>query len=188
MTRRLLNLLTVTSLALFAAVAVLWVRSAFGPTTWVVSRGTDRAVLVRSAGRSLQVGRQSVEAVAAAGDGVSFDLSEPGALKYRAPGSVGSFATGWYEPGGGIWSAGSVNVVIGSGLYRIRCHRLRMPYWLLAVATAGPPAAYLAALAWQRRRSERRRLHALCTACGYDLTGNVSGVCPECGERRRVET
>ncbi len=21
-----------------------------------------------------------------------------------------------------------------------------------------------------------------CTTCGYDLTGNVSGVCPECGE------
>jgi len=22
-----------------------------------------------------------------------------------------------------------------------------------------------------------------CQSCGYDLTGNVSGVCPECGER-----
>ena len=21
----------------------------------------------------------------------------------------------------------------------------------------------------------------LCTGCGYDLTGNISGVCPECG-------
>jgi len=21
-----------------------------------------------------------------------------------------------------------------------------------------------------------------CTACGYDLTGNTSGVCPECGK------
>ena len=24
--------------------------------------------------------------------------------------------------------------------------------------------------------------HAHCLHCGYDLTGNVSGVCPECGE------
>ena len=24
---------------------------------------------------------------------------------------------------------------------------------------------------------------SLCRSCGYDLTGNVSGVCPECGER-----
>ena len=31
------------------------------------------------------------------------------------------------------------------------------------------------------RRRERRE-HGLCVACGYDLTGNVSGVCPECGE------
>ncbi len=28
-------------------------------------------------------------------------------------------------------------------------------------------------------RSRRRR--GLCLKCGYDLTGNVSGVCPECG-------
>jgi hypothetical protein len=25
------------------------------------------------------------------------------------------------------------------------------------------------------------RDHGLCLGCGYDLTGNVSGVCPECG-------
>jgi hypothetical protein len=27
----------------------------------------------------------------------------------------------------------------------------------------------------------RRRRGGLCIKCGYDLTGNVSGVCPECG-------
>ena len=35
------------------------------------------------------------------------------------------------------------------------------------------------------RRFLRKRLNALgipiCIKCGYDLTGNVSGVCPECG-------
>ncbi|UCC32450.1 MAG: hypothetical protein JSU86_09245 [Phycisphaerales bacterium] len=30
------------------------------------------------------------------------------------------------------------------------------------------------------RRSRRRR-QGLCLRCGYNLTGNVSGVCPECG-------
>lgn len=29
----------------------------------------------------------------------------------------------------------------------------------------------------------RRRADGLCVHCGYNLTGNVSGVCPECGER-----
>jgi len=29
----------------------------------------------------------------------------------------------------------------------------------------------------------RRSARGLCIHCGYNLTGNVSGVCPECGER-----
>jgi hypothetical protein len=28
----------------------------------------------------------------------------------------------------------------------------------------------------------KRRAQGLCIHCGYDLTGNISGVCPECGE------
>lgn len=35
-----------------------------------------------------------------------------------------------------------------------------------------------------RRRAMRRR--GLCRRCGYDLTGNRSGVCPECGTAVRV--
>jgi hypothetical protein len=31
-------------------------------------------------------------------------------------------------------------------------------------------------------RRWRRRRRGLCRHCGYDLTGNVSGVCPECGK------
>jgi hypothetical protein len=31
------------------------------------------------------------------------------------------------------------------------------------------------------RRTPRFRQTGRCPACGYDLTGNVSGVCPECG-------
>jgi hypothetical protein len=33
------------------------------------------------------------------------------------------------------------------------------------------------------RAAGRRRLQGRCVRCDYDLTGNVSGVCPECGER-----
>jgi len=29
----------------------------------------------------------------------------------------------------------------------------------------------------------RRELGGLCIACGYDLRGNVSGTCPECGHK-----
>ena len=31
------------------------------------------------------------------------------------------------------------------------------------------------------RRERQWREHGLCPACGYNLTGNTSGVCPECG-------
>ena len=31
----------------------------------------------------------------------------------------------------------------------------------------------------------KRHAHNLCYACGYNLTGNVSGVCPECGTKIR---
>ena len=32
-------------------------------------------------------------------------------------------------------------------------------------------------------RRWRRRRKGWCIPCGYDLTGNVSGVCPECGSK-----
>jgi hypothetical protein len=32
-----------------------------------------------------------------------------------------------------------------------------------------------------RRRLSRERPIGLCRRCGYNLTGNLSGVCPECG-------
>ena len=38
----------------------------------------------------------------------------------------------------------------------------------------------------EQRRAERRRA-GLCERCGYDLTGNVSGVCPECGKNTRPQ-
>jgi hypothetical protein len=35
---------------------------------------------------------------------------------------------------------------------------------------------------WKRHARRRRRSQGRCAACGYDLRGNVSGRCPECGE------
>jgi hypothetical protein len=53
-------------------------------------------------------------------------------------------------------------------------HSLRVPIWLpLMVSTSA--AVFL----W---RSGRRTPGGHCEKCGYDLTGNVSGRCPECGE------
>jgi len=55
---------------------------------------------------------------------------------------------------------------------------LLMPIYILAVIWL---------LRMPVRRSLRKQLAEMevpcCIHCGYDLTGNVSGVCPECGEK-----
>jgi hypothetical protein len=58
-----------------------------------------------------------------------------------------------------------------------------MPIWPLCVAV-GIPAGVL----WLRSYSQKRSAGArACRECGYDLTGNVSGRCPECGRRISAE-
>jgi hypothetical protein len=56
--------------------------------------------------------------------------------------------------------------------------QLKVPLLLLAGTGLILPAVQAVA-GWRRRAASRRRGH--CRHCGYDLTGNVSGVCPECG-------
>ncbi len=49
-----------------------------------------------------------------------------------------------------------------------------LPFWTLTLLAAAPGVLLLS---WPRRRP------GTCRRCGYDLTGNVSGVCPECGTK-----
>lgn len=70
----------------------------------------------------------------------------------------------------------------GSGWHSIPCvaHRplvgwmLSLPLWFLALI-----AAAVSFRLWVRVYP--RRPHGACQNCGYDLTGNISGRCPECG-------
>lgn len=62
-------------------------------------------------------------------------------------------------------------------------------YWLIYVPLWIPTVLFGASF-WYvyvpyRRHMRRKRL-GQCLSCGYDLTGNESGVCPECGTK--VET
>ena len=59
-------------------------------------------------------------------------------------------------------------------------------YVLAILLTALPGLIWLlAALRLRRRLAMRRRL-GHCLSCGYPLTGNASGVCPECGTPLRA--
>jgi len=52
-----------------------------------------------------------------------------------------------------------------------------VPLWIPFLFVALPTGVL-----WYRDRC-RRILPGRCQKCGYNLTGNVSGVCPECGTR-----
>jgi len=54
------------------------------------------------------------------------------------------------------------------------------PLWAVALQSAliTVCATLLASVALSLRKRRRKR----CRTCGHDLTGNVSGRCPECGE------
>lgn len=45
------------------------------------------------------------------------------------------------------------------------------------------PILSLIAETWRQRSNRRtkRKRQPTCAKCGYNLTGNVSGICPECG-------
>lgn len=62
-------------------------------------------------------------------------------------------------------------------MYGPECVIIIFPVWFAAVPWALLAVVCTAYLRWRRRRAHC----AQCVRCGYNLTGNVSGVCPECG-------
>ena len=106
-------------------------------------------------------------------------LSIPFAFGY-----VGSWGLVSFESGGfAVYSTGgSIPATGWTGIQRSRWATIwwidvpamipLMAAWVPAFAAAVPTA-----LLWTKRKP--RPGH--CKKCGYDLTGNVSGICPECG-------
>ena len=67
-----------------------------------------------------------------------------------------------------------------NGMRPARIRRVHLPGWVPALAFAAYPV--FAFIRGPLRRWRRRR-RGLCVNCAYDLTGNVSGVCSECGTK-----
>jgi len=65
----------------------------------------------------------------------------------------------------------------------VRAWTVAVPSWLLLAVLAPLPAVWIGTLIGRFRAYRRRRLSDCthCYTCGYNLTGNTSGVCPECG-------
>ncbi len=120
-------------------------------------------------------------------------VSLPWALFYEGDGW-------WFGWGGGNLSTGPCSAFCGDGWEsRVRAESLgdvywgfnwprhdsmywgeitysglRFPLWLLLIVVAIPTAILF-------YRDRRHIPPGHCQKCGYDLTGNLSGRCPECG-------
>jgi hypothetical protein len=179
MTRRLLNIFAALSLLLFAATTVVGVRSYF--VRDIVGFGF--------AGRNAHV----IQSILGRLHLVSgLDGGYTGGVWHYAdrlsPQALWQGGMSGYPPRvnwccGFVWQTYSEIHIFGFGPddSLVMHHRLIVvPYWFPAALFAIPPGVWLMVL---RRRWRRRfRLtHSLCLTCAYNLTGNVSGRCPECG-------
>lgn len=87
--------------------------------------------------------------------------------------------TGWPRVPKGLnfsYSGYGVLVLIDGG-FRQSVHISFSGWMLLIVVSIYPVIVFLL---WPLRRRKRRRA-GYCQTCGYDLTANTTGVCPECG-------
>ena len=157
MRRRLLNLLTLLSLLLCVAVVVVWVRSYWASDT-IKIKHEGRLTNVHSVGGSFRV--------------IVFASPNPFPARFKVRTSEPQ-PSELARPGLTTFESGAD--VADGVLYFVA-----FPQWTVVALCAVLPAARLAR---QARRDLRHR-RGFCPACGYDLTGNVSGACPECGSQR----
>jgi ribosomal protein L37E len=159
MRRRLLTTISVLSLVLCLAVSALWVRSYFRSETIarqgeMSSEDGQAALWMTSSRGGLRIGWQRRIPDAKA--------SPPG-FAYKA----GFPARQDYDHGRGGFGYNDRPFAFGNW------RNVGAPHWAVAsvLLAAGTPCLY------RRKPSDPR----LCRRCGYNLTGNTSGVCPECG-------
>jgi len=74
------------------------------------------------------------------------------------------------------WLMKVIGIGWGSYLGPYSIRSLIFPAWIPVILTAVLPTVWLI-----RPRGSRRPPLGFCQNCGYNLTGNVSGICPECG-------
>jgi predicted RNA-binding Zn-ribbon protein involved in translation (DUF1610 family) len=101
----------------------------------------------------------------------------------------------WYWAGWLGLSCGAVFLVLSSGILGAILAPMQTRYplaapaiWFIGIACALVGAVLVvlrayAALRWQWKMWDEKT----CWGCGYDLTGNLSGKCPECGNEYTVE-
>jgi hypothetical protein len=166
--RRSLNLAqwgpgAVVSLAALVLVSYSWSRSRWHRDTLAVPVSYVSSVFVESRGSVMRFGH-------------AYDEALPVYGRLRLTSEPTRSLPSYLRPSWGLSIARYGRTRIGG--------TVSVPYWVLAALLSISPAVTLA----RGYRRYRREGASRCLTCGYDLTGNVSGVCPECGTRISAES
>ena len=186
MPRRVLGTLASVALLLCAAAVVLWVRSYRVSDYLTNSRYAFTGNRVETRQRTVLVGAGNVAFVAESAT-LRGRFAEPDPNPRQRgwrwdtegtqpPGSIlllGRAPSPWNRAGFGRFSASRGR----AGEFEERFRAVMVPLWLPAAVFGVLPAVRLG----RRVKAVLRARAGRCTRCGYDLTGNTSGVCPECG-------
>ena len=172
MTRRLLNLGTALSLLLCVLAVALWVRTRVfhhqDQLSWLGQRSSAYA---HSVGGKLWFTHIIWER--------RWWDEEPHGITYSHETDVVDFTPA--KPPN--WSLLGLGFHHSRGVSRSLAYTdtwVLVPHWMVAAAGVVLPGAWV----YRSVRDRRRRRLGRCPGCGYDLTGNVSGVCPECGNSK----
>ena len=170
MRRKFFTFVSVLSLLLGAATVVMWVISYFLQTALL------KTVLITDGSGRLYDRRYRTTAVRNGvlyyrEDGYGSNLSSP-----RPPITITKTARSFTHLPAGFFDRTALGF---SWTYELRSHagysmssQKSMPLWFVLLCL-------LAAWMYARRRNQPE--HPACHTCGYSLTGNTSGTCPECG-------
>jgi len=75
------------------------------------------------------------------------------------------------------WNRWGVIVIRGHEMSFPTTWKVLFPIWPGVVIAAGLPSIWI-------KTRRQKPVAAGCCTCGYNLTGNMSGICPECGAER----
>jgi len=159
MIRRILSFASAISLLTCIVAASLWIFSTFCLTTFG-HIGDQHSIYLRSEYGRPTLYFQIRDADDPRGWFLRFYPQTP-ALAHPA-------FSGW-------WTHGGIGYGIGGSRDGHPIYAFIFPYWPFVLAGLPLPAFRFI------RKRHRRTNPGHCPACNYNLTGNTSGVCPECG-------
>jgi hypothetical protein len=176
MRRKVFNFVSAASLLLFLVSVGLWVRSYWVGDGWQLARLTRPADHWYSA-KLIRFGRGCCiinwdHGMWVTGRSVPLLSYCPDDVPLSSPDTSSPMASLWVH---NWWNRRGFDIEWGvtqhgsQGLISVV-----FPLWLPAALFAMLPSIWIL-------KNRRKRTRDSCRTCGYNLSGNVSGICPECG-------